>query len=289
MSPGQVLGGTTIQLGSVLLGVVDAQNVHWTIDPDGLQGWDSPEVRYSSTDREGDHGAWVGPTYLGPRPVTITGKIEAPDGPTLDAAKEVLLAACSLTDTTLVVNESLSLQATVRRSGKPIVTKITDSLASYSLLVTAADPRRYDVNLQTQSTALNSSSGGLTFPVTFPITFSATSVAGAISAANAGSMDTRPVFTVTGPATAPQIITRYPDGTTRTLSYSALAGGLAAGEQLVIDTDRHTVLSGGASRRRWISGDWPTIPANTTVLFQFRDTPYNAASLLTASWRSAWM
>lgn len=287
MVPGQVLGGMTASLGSLLLGAVDSSGVAWSLAT--LEGWDSPEVRSTLTDRESDHGSWYAPVYLGSRPVTLTGVITAPDGPTLDTAIEQLIAMVTFTDTTLVVYESIPKQCTVRRSGKPIIQRLTDRIASYSILVTAADPRRYDVDLQTQSTALNSTSGGLVFPVTFPITFSATSVAGSITAANAGSMDTRPVFTVTGPATAPQIITLYPDGTTKALSYSSLAGGLGTGEQLVIDTDAHTVLSGAASRRRWVSGDWPTIPAFTSVQFQFRDSPYNAATLLTASWRSAWM
>lgn len=287
MVPGQVLGGMTASLGSLLLGAVDSSGVAWSLGT--LEGWDSPEVRSTLTDRESDHGSWYAPVYLGSRPVTLTGVITAPDGPSLDVAIEQLIATVSFTDTVLSVNESIPKRAVVHRSGKPIIQRQTDRVATYSILVTAADPRRYDVNLQTQSTALNSSSGGLAFPITFPVTFSASSVAGSITATNSGSMETRPVFTITGPATAPQIITLYPDGTTKALSYSSLSGGLGVGEQLAIDTDAHTVLSGAASRRRWISGDWPTIPAFTTVQFQFRDSPYNAATLLTASWRSAWM
>lgn len=284
MVPGQVLGGQTASLGSLTLGVVDSLGVEWSLMT--LEGWDSPEVRSTLTDRQSDHGSWYAPVYLGSRPVTLTGVITAPDMPTLDAAIVQLRAAVSLTDTVLVVNETIPMQATVRRSGKPIIQRITDRVASYSVLVTAADPRLYSTTLNTLSTALPSTSGGLTFPITFPVTFSATVVAGAISASNVGTFETRPIFTIAGPATAPQIITLYPDGSTRAMTYSA---PLAAGEQLVIDTDLHSVTSGGASRRRWISGDWPNIPANTTVQFQFRDSTYNAATLLTASWRSAWM
>lgn len=284
MVPGQVLGGITATLGSLTLGVVDSLGVAWTLAT--VEGWDSPEVRSSLTDRQSDHGSWYAPVYLGSRPLTLTGTISAPDMPTLDAAIVQLRAAVSLTDTVLTVAETIPMQATVRRSGKPIIQRITDRIASYSVLVTAADSRLYSTTLNTQSTSLPSTSGGPTFPVTFPVTFSATTVAGSIPATNAGTFETRPILSITGPCTAPQIITLYPDGTTRTLTYSA---PLAAGEVLVIDTDLHSVTSGGASRRRWISGDWPNIPAQSTVQFQFRDTPYSSASLLTASWRSAWM
>lgn len=286
MVPGQVLGGITASLGGLLLGAVDSSGVAWSLGT--LDGWDSPEVRSTLTDRESDHGAWYAPVYLGARPVTLTGTITAPDGPTLDGAIEQLIAANSFTDTTLIVNESIPKQATVRRSGKAIIQRVTNCIATYSLLVTAADPRRYSTTLSTGSTGLPSTSGGLVFPATPPLAFSATTVNGSIPAVNSGSMEARPILTISGPVTVPQIITLYPDGSTRVLTYTPTAD-LAAGDQLVIDTDAHTVTLGGASRRRWMSGDWPDIPAYTTVLFQFRSPVASPTALLTAAWRSAWM
>lgn len=287
MVPGQVLGGKTASLGALQLGVVDASGVAWSLAT--LEGWDSPEVRSNLTDREGDHGSWYDPVYLGSRPVTLTGLITAFDTPSLDNAIEQLLAAVSFTDTVLVVNDTIPKQAVVRRSGKPIVQTITDRLASYSVLVTAADSRRYDVNLQTASTALPSTTGGLVLPATLPWTLSAVTVAGSLSAANAGSMDTTPVFTISGPVSQPQVAVLYPDGTVQSLLYTG--PDLSATDSLVIDTDLHSVTQGGASRRRWIqvAGDWPTIPAATTVQVQFRAAAYQASALLTASWRSAWI
>lgn len=285
MVPGQVLGGTTVSLGSLLLGVVDSSGVSWTLT--GLEGWDGSDVRATLTDREQDHGSYFAPVYLGSRPITLTGTITALDGPTLDAAIETMLAACSFTDTVLTVYDTIPKQATVRRSGKPIVQKVTDRIATYSLLVTAADPRRYGTTLNAISTALPSVSGGLSLPATAPLTLSATTVAGVITATNAGSIATRPVFTISGPVSQPSVSTLYPDGTVKALAYSGT--DLATGDQMVIDTDAHTVQLGGASRRRWIAGNWPDIPANTTVLFQFRAGTYNANALLTATWRSAWI
>lgn len=285
MVPGQVLGGMTVSLGSLLLGVVDSSGVAWTLTT--LEGWDGSDVRATLTDREQDHGSWFAPVYLGARPLTLTGTITALDGPTLDGAIETMVAACAFNDTVLTVNESIPKQATVRRSGKPIIQKVTDRIATYSLLVTAGDPRRYGTTLNSVSTALPSVTGGLTLPATMPITLSATTVNGAIPASNAGSISTRPVFTVSGPVSQPSISTLYPDGSVKTLAYSGT--DLAVGDQLVIDTDAHTVQLGGASRRRWIAGTWPDIPANTSVLFQFRAATYNANALLTATWRSAWI
>lgn len=284
--PGQSLGGMRVDLGGVQFGLVDAAGVAWRIGSDGLQGWDSPEVRTQISQREFDHGSWMGPVYFSERPITLAGTIVAPDAPSLDVAIEQLLAADALGDTTLVVHETIPKQATVRRSGKPVVKRETDSVATFSLMVTAPDPRRYDPNLQQTSTALPSVSGGLTLPAAPPWALSASSVQGAIGAVNAGTMASRPVFTIRGPVSQPQVATTYPDGSVKALSYSL---NLITGDVLVIDTDAHTVMLGGASRRRYISGDWPEIPANTSVLFQFRAATYNSSASLTASWRSAWI
>jgi len=290
---GQDLGGLRIDLGGIPIGGVDTAGVAWSLQT--FDGWDGSEVRAEYTERESDHGTWASPVYLGSRPLTLTGTVTAPDRATLDDALERLRTAAALGDTTLVVYEQTEAkQATVRRSGKPLFAYLTDRIATYSVLLTAADPRRYSTVLQTGTTALPSTTGGLTFPITFPVTFSATTVSGQINAANRGSMDTRPVLTIAGPVTAPVVSALYADGSVRQLIYSL---DLASGDVLVIDTDARTViLNGVTSRRRFmtVSGGWPTIPAAvngtpTTVAYQFQSSTYNASAMLTATWRSAWM
>lgn len=286
-TPGADLDGLQATLGAVALGAVDAQGVAWHLQT--LEGWDSPDVRSEFTEREGDHGSWASPVYLGSRPVTLGGTIVAPSQPLLEQAMDQLRAAAGLDDTTLTVWESVPKQATVRRSGKPLMQYVTDVTATYSVMVTAADPRRYGTILQSGSTGLPVTTGGLTLAATMPWTLSATTVAGQIVATNAGTFDTRPVLVLDGPVTAPKILAQLPDGSVQLLTYSQ---DLASGEQLVIDTDAHTViLNGQASRRRFltISNGWPTIPAQSTVTFQFRASTYNSSALLTARWRSAWI
>lgn len=286
-TPGTNLDGLRATLGDVALGTVDAQGVAWNLQT--LEGWDSPDVRAEFTEREADHGAWASPVYLGSRPITLGGTILAPSQALLETAMDQLRTAAGLTDTLLTVWETTPKQAAVRRSGKPLMQYLTDTQASFSVLVTAADPRRYSTTLSTGTTALPSTTGGLTFPATFPITFSATAVAGSISAVNAGNFDTRPVLTITGPVVAPSISALYPDGTVRQIIYSL---DLASGDVLTIDTDARTVLLGGSvSRRRFltVSSGWPTIPAGAAVTYQFQSSTYNATARLTATWRSAWM
>lgn len=285
--PGQQLAGRTATLGGITLGAVDAGGIAWTLDRDGLQGWDGTDVRTEYSERTSDHGSWAGPTYLTHRVITLTGKIVAPDLAALDVAVEQLLAAASLTDTLLTVAESIPKQALVRRSGRPLVRLETDRIASWSLLLTAADPRRYSTTLQSQSTALPSVTGGLTLPITLPITISTTTVAGSFILTNAGSIATRPVLTITGPVTTPAIVASLPDGSVRQLTYSDT---LASGDVLVIDCGARTaVLNGSVSRRRYLSGQWPEIPPGSQATFQWSAASYSPSALLAGTCRAAWM
>jgi hypothetical protein len=280
-----ILGALPVTLGSLDLLATDGAGVDWVITD--VKGWDSPGVRAEMAPRQADHGAWASPVYLDARPITLAGSIDAPTREALDAAVEQLIAAVSLTDTTLVIGETIPKQATVRRSGQLLIERRGPYSATYSALVTAADPRRYSTTLQSQSTPLPSTTGGLTLPITMPITITATTASGSISLSNAGTIATRPVFTLLGPVTTPTISVQYPDGTVRALVYS---DSLAAGDLLVIDTDAHTVvLNGAVSRRLYLSGQWPEIPPGTTVTASWTAASYDANALLTGTCRSAWM
>ena len=286
-TPGATLDGLQATLGNVALGAIDSNGVAWYLQT--LDGWDSPDVRAEFTEREGDHGAWSSPVYLGSRPITLGGTIVAPSRPALETAMDQLREAAGLTDTVLTVAETVPKQATVRRSGKPLMQYLTPNKATYSVMVTAGDPRRYSTTLQSQTTGLPVTSGGLTPPFTFPITFSATGGPGQVTAVNSGDFETRPVLTLAGPVVAPLVSAIYPDGSVRQLVYSQ---DLATGDVLTIDTDAHTVLiNGGVSRRRFmtVSGSWPTIGAGQSVNYLFQSNTYSATATLTVSWRSAWM
>lgn len=287
-TPGQQLGGRTVVLGGLTLGQVDAAGVAWTIGRDGLQGWDGTDVRTQATDRTADHGSWVGDTYLAARPITLSGTITAPDLASLDTAIDQLQTAASLTDTLLVVNETIPKQAMVRQSGKPLIRLETDRIAVYSVLLTAADPRRYSTVLQQQSAALPGTTGGLMLPLTVPITITAGGTAGTFTLVNEGSITTRPVLTVAGgPIPGFNIVATLPDGTVAAqMSYSDT---LSAGDVLVIDCAAHTVtLNGATSRRRYLSGGWPEIPARSSLTVSWGSVGYDPSALLTGTCRSAW-
>jgi hypothetical protein len=279
------IGAIPVTLGSLPLSVVDDAGVTW-LNTD-LKGWSSPGLRAELQPRQADHGAWASPVYLDSRPITITGMIAAPTTAARDAAIEQLITAASLTDTVLTVADSIPKQATVRRSGEVLVELQGPYGATYSLLVTAPDPRRYSTVLQSQTTGLPSVTGGLTLPITLPITFSTTSTGGAFTLTNEGTIATRPTFTVTGPAASFVISCTQPGGAVTQLTYSDSIG---VGDTLVIDTDAHTVmLNGTVSRRRYLSGTWPEILPGSSLSVQWSALAYDAAAMLTGTCRSAWM
>ncbi|MFG3050317.1 phage distal tail protein [Kitasatospora sp. NPDC048239] len=283
--PGQVLG-RTVTLGTLQLGRVDAAGVAWTVAKDGLRGWAGAAVRTQYTERQGAHGVWAGPTYLGARVITLAGTITAPSLAALDAAAEQLYAAASLTDTTLTVAETIPKQATVRCSGEPLVDYETDRVARYSVMLTAADPRRYALYEQGGNTKLPSGSGGVTLPITLPLTIAAGSSSGTVTLQNQGTIATSPRFVVGGPLPGFTILVQYSDSTVRQLTYTDTVG---AADVLIIDTGARTVvLNGTVSRRRYLSGQWPDIPPGQTVTVQWVSAGSDPSALLWAYARSAW-
>jgi hypothetical protein len=282
---GTSLGGIQADLGAVRLGAVDGAGTAWGLA--SLDGWDSADVRTAYSDRQADHGSWAGRAYLQARVITAAGTITAPDQAILEAALDTLQAAASLEDTLLTVYETVPRRCTVRRTGRVLISRPTDRIAVYSVLLTAADPRRYDTILQSVSTPLPSVTGGVTLPITLPLTITATTASGSFVLTNRGTATTRPVLTITGPVTTPTIVAQRPDGTITQLAYSS---SLVAGEVLVIDCDAHTaVLNGSVSRRRYLSGAWPEIPASSSLTVQWAAASYDPAALLAGTCRAAWL
>ncbi|MFE7398856.1 hypothetical protein [Streptomyces sp. NPDC057557] len=282
--PGQTLGGLTATLGSLALGSVDEQSVAWVLQE--MDGWDSADVRAESHLREADHGAWQTPVYLGDRPITLAGTITAPDRAALDGAIDRLRGAVALTDTVLTVMETVAKQATVRRSGRLLVKYLTDTVATYSIIVTAADPRLYATSETVTVLRLPTVTDGQTWPVTFPNSFPAVVVSGDTTVTNAGTIDARPRIVITGPVFQPAVTVTGPNGATATLLYS---GTVSDGDYLDLDCDMHTAYyNGTASRRSLVSGTWPVLPPGISGL-AFRAGTYSSIATLTVAYRSAWM
>ncbi|MER8083851.1 hypothetical protein ABTZ57_01480 [Streptomyces sp. NPDC094048] len=284
LQPGYRFTDLLVRLGEVVFGQVDQDGVHWHCEDN--EGWDSPDSRSTLTQREGDHGAYAGPVYLNERVITLTGKVTAQSAAALDGAIDQLKVAASLTDTTLTVYETVPKQATVRRSGRPLIKRLTDRTIDYSVQVTAADPRLYATSETVVPLRLPTVTDGQTWPVAFPSSFPAVVVSGDTTVTNAGNLDARPRIVIAGPVAQPAVTVTGPDGTAATLLYS---GTVSDGDYLDLDCDLHTAYyNGSASRRALVSGTWPVLQPGVSGL-AFRAGTYSSTATLTVAYRSAWM
>jgi hypothetical protein len=280
-----VTEGRKISLGGFVLGSVDGFGVGWTITK--FDGWGSPQSNVNFTTRGRGHGATSTDPYHSPRFMTIEGLVSAPDLAGLDAAFYRLAAAVTLGQFQMVVAEAAGVkQVAAQRQGEVITTYLSNKLGKYSILIAAKDPFKYGDAI-TASTALPSSSGGLTYPITYPLVYTGVSTSGVISIRNPGS-DPSPVYLrIDGAIPAGGWSVNHL-GQQVTLSFaSSLA--LGAGEFVTVDMQRREVLAQGqAARNGYVtSRGWFLLDPGRNDI-SFSSVAYDPTALLTLTTYPAW-
>lgn len=276
-----------VTLGALRLAGVDNFGVRWVVPKGGLKGWrSSPSPVMESQKRPGQNGVWCGDSWLPGRTVEISGVLQASSPADAEEAIDRLIHACSLTDTTLVVEGAArTLSAMVRRSDEVLVEELNRMDHRWSLQVLAADPRKLGPEM-TATTGLPSSSGGLTVPLVVPFSIDSTVSSGLVSLVNPGTIDGPVTLRIDGPVSAPRV-THVNSG--RSLVFaSSLA--LSAGEWITVDMQRREVLAQGqASRMQWVtSREWSTLQPGVNV-WAFSSDGSMPGGMLTVSARPAWM
>lgn len=279
---------------SVVLGVLDLQ----TVEAGGVQwvtssvtGWDDGAgSTLAAQQKPRSHGAWAGAAYNTARHIAAKGWVEAPSEDALTDALDRLKSACTLEDTVFtVVKGSASRWATVRRSDQVL----TDSQAldaEWSIQVVAVDPRKFGAEL-TASTALPSSTAGLTLPYTLPYTIDAVTVSGQVSLTNPGNA-TGPVhLRIDGPVTGP-VVTHVGSGLALVFASSLVLG---VGDFVTVNMDGsaqagmapHEVLAQGqSSRNGWItSRGWSGLESGPNT---WSFSAVSGSGLLTVTAVEAW-
>lgn len=242
----------SIIVGSLVLTGTDANGVQWGVDV--FEGWGSPAGTLSPVQKPRQDGAWGGLSYLTARVLHIGGQVVAPTMALAEQAIDTLIAAVPLGNTTLTVIEAgLPRTLTVRRDGEVLATLTpgADLIWSYSIQLVATDPRKLGADL-TGTTALPSTSGGLSWPLSWPLSWTATTVTGQINLANPGNATGPVKLVINGPITAPTI-THVSTGLA--LAFAA-SFSLGAGEFVTVDMERQEVLAQGqaaASRNAWVT------------------------------------
>lgn len=239
------LHSSRASLGSLDFGAIEASGVAWVLND--IQGWGSPGSTLQANQKPRSNGAWAGPSYLPARTLSLSGTVDAPSTLLLSDAIDRLIAACSLTDTTLTVIEGgRARSCAVRRQGEVLYAPLqgSDRAANWSIQVVALDPRKYGA-MVSQTVALPSVSGGLTFPASFPTAFSGVTNSGVASIVNQGNTAAPVIIRIDGPVVAPTV-THTANGVSQVWASSLT---LAAGEFLLIDMDKRSVLANGQSSR----------------------------------------
>jgi hypothetical protein len=285
-------------------GPPDLLGREWVIDTE--TGWSSsPPTRNDQTQpRTGAHGGWPPQVYRDPRVIRLDGWVYAPTWEARRDAEHHLAALCAQSgrEYPLSCTEELGeLVASVTQDDTTLVSVQPGGLwLDFSLQLVAADPRKYSAAEQTVETGLPGDSitgldfgpldvDGLDFAAMNSGTgldFGLQFVTGRATATNAGTADTTPTLTLTGPLIPPVTITR-PDTSARIIYHDPLD----ADDRLVIDITRRTVQLGTTSRRhRATITDWDGFivpPASTVDYVLHHGGAPNAEALLTVRWQSA--
>jgi len=256
---------------------LEASGVQWSVDSMSGMGGVKPTINVVQKPRQA--GGYAGDSFAQPRHIGISGQVAAPSQALLTDAIDRLNKAIDFALFQLTVVEDVRTRFfNVRREDEVLFQYISDKMAAWSIQVVAPDPRKLYAAL-TGSTSLPSSTGGPTIPFTIPFPISATQVSGQVTLTNPGN-ETGPVLLrIDGPCTGP--IVSHSSG--KVLAFSA-GFVLNAGEWLVIDVDKKTVLGNGQANRslyvttRGYVGFQPGVN-----IWYFSAAGYDPASLLTVT------
>jgi len=278
--------GRLVAIGDLVLGATDPYGVQWTVKK--FDGWPgSPGTTLQLSQRARGHGATTTEPFLPPRIMALEGLIMAPDLAALDDAFDRLNAVVTLDPTAMLVAEASRVRnCMVQRKGEVIPDYLTDKVGSYSILISAADPRKFG-DLVSLSTGLPSSTGGLVYPVTYPVTHTGVSNTGIIQVTNSGNEQAPVWLRIDGPIPAGGWTVTHV-GKKQSLTF-ATSLALAAGEFVTVDMDRREVLAQGQSARSGYvtSRGWFSLDPGVNEI-AFSAANYSSTALLTVSTKPAW-
>jgi hypothetical protein len=274
---------------TINFGATDSNGVTWLLQK--VDGWDSPPSAVGQViQRSADHGGYATAQYYGPRLITLTVMASAPDHATRDAARAQMQQTVPISDLgTFTYGEPEPKAVYVRRNASAGVTESCPTLCDvvFQIPLVSPDPRKYDPDVQTlSSTTATPPPTPLSLPFLsgFPVSFPAGVPPGSqgVLCTNAGTFETRPLITVTGPIMSPSVVN---GSTGQAVTFSGLT--LASSDQLILDMDARqafvdTVFTAADPSSSW----WVLEPGITPVYTQGSDS---GGSVLSVQFASAWI
>lgn len=281
-----------VTLGDLDLIAVEATGVRWVAET--VKGWGSPGSTLTMAQKARGHGAWAGDSFLRPRAVAVEGWMLAPDGAVAEAEAAVdrLIERASLYETVLSVTTAVgSRWCNVRRDDEVIVDWLTPTQARWSFQVAAPDPRKFGGTL-TGSSALPSSTGGLTVPFTVPFSIDAVTATGQVTLTNVGNIAGPVLLRIDGPSNPGDpplvgpVVTHVSSGLSLVFSTSLTLG---YGEFVTVDMEKREVLAQGqSSRNGWVTGrGWSAFEPGLNT-WSFSAVGFSPSAKLAVSAIPAW-
>jgi hypothetical protein len=269
-----------IILGTITTNTVDGNGVHWI---QGLiVGMGATGGTLSPVQKPRAAGAWAGDSYAKGRSFVINGTVAAPTALLAQQALDSLNVAATLAPTPLVLVQDIGSRTYMaRRDGEVLPTWINTLSFQWSVQFFAPDPRTFSTVL-TQVTNESATSGGFILPFTVPLTITSTIVSGLITMTNLGNESGPVILRIDGPAHGPIVTHTSPSGAVQVFALVGL--NLVAGEYLVIDMERRTVIANGtASRNGYVSSrGWSQFEPGVNS-WQFTASSADAAAALTVT------
>lgn len=274
---------STIQIGTLLLNTIDANGTAWAVEK--FDGWGTPKPTLTPLQNVRRSGFTMGDSFSEGRVMTLTVTIVSADPTQHSLDCDTLIAAFSRSGANMYVSEAGRVRwCFVRRSADIVPTHYSQVATSFIVQVTSPDWRKFGTQLE-DTTALPSSTGGVTVPLKIPFDIPANVLSGTVTLTNPGN-EIGPVWArIDGPTTGP-VITHQASGLQLILASSLTLG---VGDWIDIDMEKRTVLQNGqASRNAFVtSRGWSGFdPGVNTWLFTA--STYNPSARLTVSANPSW-
>ena len=274
-----------VSIGALTLTARESNGVEWILEK--FDGWGTTKGTLAPVQRARGDGATGSATFLELRTMTLSGWVTATNPADLTDALNRLSIAFPLAPSKMTVTESgISRWTTVQRTGEIIPTFHGAKVAEWTLQVVALDPLKYG-DVITASTALPSSSGGLTYPITYPITYTGVSNTGVIHVNNPGNEPAPVYLRIDGKIPSGGWSVNHLGQAVNLSFASSLA--LGSGEFVTVDMQKREVLAQGqATRNGYVTsrGWFQLDPGPNDIAFSA--VVYDPTALLTLTTYPAW-
>lgn len=254
-----------------------------------IDGLDMPDSREDLVTRMDSHGAFVFAQYLAERRITIEGDIVGDPG--VDLASKINIWRQVFNPQPVAIPLSFVLPGEIQKRIYCVPTRrdlpndfdFNIGIGRFTIELVAEDPRIYEDNLNTAS-AQPATANGVDFDIDFSFNFGG-GVGGQVPCTNVGTYFSPMTIRFAGPCTDPKATNLF------TGEYLKLNTTIAAGEYIDVDVlTRTIVLNESASRYGTLdlTSTWWELPPGTTLV-GFVATGTDSNTLMTVTWRGAWV